>query len=71
MTSNEQNTGAKAMIRRGDKVRIKPEFQDPGDDSVEWVALEDEDGGRVRIQPQLGLEINPNQVVEVSMLETE
>jgi len=33
------------MIKKGDRIRIKPEWQDPGDDKFIWVALEDEDGG--------------------------
>lgn len=56
-------------IKAGDAVRIKPEWQDPGDSNYVWIALEDEDGGRVRIQPQLGLPINPNTVVPTFMLE--
>ena len=60
------------MIKKGDTVRIRPEWQDPGDDAFMWVALEDEDGGRVRIAPiNTGLEFPPNQVVEVQMLETD
>lgn len=58
------------MIRKKDIVRIKPEFQDKGDDSLVWVALEDEDGGRVRISPlNTGLKLPPNQVVSTNMLE--
>lgn len=58
------------MIRAGTQVRIRPEWQDPGDEQVIWVALEDEDGGRVRIEPaNLGLPFPPNQVVETRMLE--
>lgn len=57
-------------IKKGDPVRIKPEYQDPGDDEFEWVATEDEDGGRVRISPSnIGLNIRPNTVVTVDMLE--
>lgn len=57
------------MIRAGDQVAIRPEWQDPGDEHVKWVALENEDGGRVRIQPiNLGLSFPPNQVVETRML---
>lgn len=57
------------MIKKGDKVRIKPEWQDAGDESFTWIALEDEDGGRVRISPvDIGLAIPPNQVVNVDML---
>ncbi len=60
---------ARRFIRRGDRLRICPQWQDPGDDEIEWIALEDEDGGRVRIQPQLGLPIPPNQVVTTEMVE--
>lgn len=57
------------MIRKGDVVRILPEWQDAGDDQVQWIAVEDESKGRVTIQAQFGLPINPQQVVMVSMLE--
>ena len=56
-------------IRHGDKVRIKPEWQDPGDDTIEWIAIEDENSGRVRIEPQLDLTFKPNQVVTTDMVE--
>jgi hypothetical protein len=60
------------VIKKGDAVRIKPAWQDAGDDAMNWVAIEDEDGGRVRIRPQnTGLRFPPNQVVLVSMLEPE
>lgn len=60
------------MIRKGDTVRIKPEWQDDGDDTFHWIAVEDEDGGRVRIQAtNTGLRFPPNQVVQTSMLELE
>ena len=29
------------MIRKGDKVTIKPEWQDDGDDQFDWFAAED------------------------------
>lgn len=58
------------MIRAGDQVAIRPEWQDPGDEHVKWVALEDEDGGRVRIQAtNLELRFPPNQVVETFMVD--
>ena len=60
----------KTTIRKGDTIRIKPEWQDPGDDKFHWIALEDEDGGRVRIAPtNTGLNIPPNQVVDTNMVE--
>ncbi|WP_275099860.1 hypothetical protein [Sedimenticola hydrogenitrophicus] len=60
------------MIKKGDTVVIKPEWRDPGDEDFHWIALEDEDGGRVRIAPtDTGMAIEPNYVVETSMLEGE
>lgn len=34
------------MIRKGDIVRIKPQWQDPGDDQTTWIARSDEIDGR-------------------------
>jgi len=57
------------MIRAKDTVQIKPEFQDSGDKQLIWIALEDEDGGRVRIAPiNTGMKYPPNQVVTTEML---
>jgi hypothetical protein len=56
------------MIQQGQRVYIRPEWQDSGDGDFVWTALEDEDGGRVLIGADLGLAINPTQVVLVSML---
>jgi hypothetical protein len=57
-------------IAAGDQVFIKPEFQDEGDDQFIWQAIEDEDGGRVKIAPiNIGLPIIPNQIIETRMLE--
>ncbi|MCG3148098.1 MAG: hypothetical protein PCFJNLEI_01540 [Verrucomicrobiae bacterium] len=56
-------------IKKGDTVRIKTEWQDDGDDKIKFIAIEDEDGGRVRIEAQLDMPINPNQVVTTEMVE--
>lgn len=57
-------------ITKGTHLRIKPEWQDEGDDEFQWIAIEDEDGGRVCISPLgTGLEITPNQVVTTEMVE--
>jgi hypothetical protein len=57
-------------IKRGEQVRIKPEWQDKGDDAFTWMATEDEAGGRVSICPiDIGLTIKPIQRVESRMLE--
>jgi len=57
------------QFKKGDHIKIRPEWQDAGDDKIEWICLEDEDGGRVRIQPLLDLSMNPNQVVTAEMIE--
>ena len=58
------------MIRRNDPVRIAPAWRDAGDENIEFVALEDESGGRVLIGA-LGVlnSFVPAQVVAVDMLE--
>jgi hypothetical protein len=57
------------MIKSGEEVKIKPEWQDPGDDKITWIAVDDEEKGRVTIQAQLDLPIKPTQVVKVEWLE--
>jgi hypothetical protein len=59
------------MIRKGDTVKIKAEWQDEGDDLITFIAVDDEEKGRVTIEAQLGLPYNPQQVVRVAMLVTE
>lgn len=56
-------------IKAGDRVRIKQKWQDEGDDQIAWIAIDDEDKGRVTIESQLGLAINPTQVVNVEWVE--
>jgi hypothetical protein len=57
------------MILKGDKVQIKPEWQDAGDDRFTWIAVDNEENGRVMISPtNTGLPIAPTQVVHVDML---
>jgi hypothetical protein len=68
---NEANQEGRTLhsFKKGDLVKIRPEWQDTGDEGIEWVCLDDEDGGRVCIQPKLGMSIDPNQVVSVDMIE--
>lgn len=52
-------------ILKGDSIRINPEFQDDGDNKFKWVALWDEENGRVDITPiDIGLNILPVYTVE-------
>jgi hypothetical protein len=56
-------------IRKGDPVKIRPEWQDEGDEEFEWVAVDDEEKGRVTISPvNIGMKILPRQTVNVEML---
>lgn len=57
------------MIKHGDCVRIRPEWADPGDEKIVFVAVDDESKGRVTIMAMLGLSINPTQVVSVEMID--
>jgi hypothetical protein len=57
------------MIRKGHQVHLKPEWQDAGDDQFTWIALEDEDGGRVKIATLIpDFTFLPVEVVQTRML---
>ena len=57
------------MIRKGDAIQIKPEWQDAGDYRFVWVAVDHEENGRVMIAPiNTGLAIAPRYVVNVDWL---
>ena len=59
------------MIKEGDRVFIKPEWQDKGDAELEWRAIENEDGGRVKISPVMpNLPLPPVYVVRTDWLVT-
>ena len=57
------------MIKKGTQVRIKPEWQDAGDEQITWIAAEDEDGGRVLVVAELGMAVNPSYRIETDKLE--
>ena len=58
------------MIRKGQIVRCKKECQDEGDHAIVFVAVDDEDGGRVEVEAvNLGLFIRPRQIVRSFMVE--
>lgn len=57
------------MIKKGNIVKFKPEYQDKGDDKFIFVAMENQDGDRVRVQVQNSLKnFKPNSIVKVSMI---
>jgi hypothetical protein len=57
-------------IKKGMKVTFKPEWQDAGDSEIEFIAIEDEYSGRVRVEAQLGMFINPIQLVLTEYIST-
>ena len=59
------------MIKKGDIITIKPEFQDAGDARFIWVARNDEEQGRVDISvvEQAYLTVWPAQTVRSDMIE--
>lgn len=56
------------MIRQGQVVTFKPAFRDPGDEGITFRATDNEEKGRVTVEAQIGLPINPRQVVLVEWL---
>lgn len=56
------------MNLTGQIVRFKPEWQDRGDETVVFRVVED-NGDRLLVRAELGLEINPTHVVQRDMVE--
>lgn len=57
-------------IKEGDVVTFKPEHRDPGDESITFRALDDENRGRFMVVAELGLSVNPTHVVRVEWVAT-
>jgi hypothetical protein len=57
------------MIKAGDLVTFKKAYQDDGDNGFMFFAVDDEEKGRVTIEAEIGMKINPRQVVSVFMIE--
>lgn len=58
------------LILKGDEVRIRPEWQDDGDGTFTWLAVSDEEQGRVDVRCLgAGLAIAPCQTMESRMVE--
>ena len=62
---------SKAVIKKGDIITIKPQWQDAGDASFTWVARNDEENGRVDISAvELAyMDVWPAQTVRTDMIE--
>ena len=57
------------MIRKGDVVKFKPKWQDPGDDKIEFRAVDDEYDGRVELVASINLPLKPTQIVPIKWLD--
>ena len=62
---------SKAVIKKGDIITIKPQWQDAGNASFTWVARYDEENGRVDISAvELAyMDVWPAQTVRSEMIE--
>ncbi len=62
------------MIRKGMRVFFKPEFQDAGDETVTFIALEDESAGDTSLDVLYDLPkfaIKPHQIVPIQTIDRE
>ena len=57
------------MIKKGDVVKFKPEWQDHGDDQIEFRAEGDEYDGRVEVVACVDLPLKPTQIVPTKWLD--
>lgn len=58
------------MIKKGNVVKFKPEWQDKGDEKIVFRAVDDEYDGRVRVVACVDMNLNPEQIVPVDWLDT-
>lgn len=57
-------------FKKGDKIKIKKEWQDRDDDKYEWYVVDDEEKGKVTISPKISaMRIQPTQIVMTDMIE--
>ena len=56
-------------IRAGQVVRILPTYQDPGDEEIQFIAIDDESNGRILVEIQIDLPIKPTQIVFSHMID--
>ena len=59
-----------SQIKTGDRIFIKPEWQDAGDDKKEWYCVKDSDGKMLGISAKSDLPFPPWQWVDIGMVES-
>ena len=57
------------LIRKGDRIFFKPEWQDKGDSEKTFVAMEDQHNNNVAVVCLLGMVINPWHYARLDMIE--
>ena len=65
MSSEKPTEG---LVRAGQVIRLLPQFYDQGDEALEFIAVDDEEKGRVLVQVQVDLPIKPTQIVYSYMI---
>ena len=58
-----------SLVRAGQVIRLLPHFYDEGDEEFEFIAVDDEEKGRVLVQVQVDLPIKPTQIVYSYMID--
>ena len=59
------------LIKKNDIVKIKPEFLSAieKEKNIVYIACDDEEKGRVIVEAQWGMQINPQEVITSDMIE--
>jgi heme oxygenase len=57
-----------SLVKKGDIVVLKKEYRD--DDRIIFIAVDDEEKGRVIVEAEIGFRINPTYVVTRDMIES-
>jgi len=57
-----------SLVKKGDILVLKKEYRD--DDRIIFIAVDDEEKGRVTVEAEIGLRINPTYVVTRNMIES-
>lgn len=58
------------MLVKGDKIRILPQYQDPGDEDFTWIVVGDEEKGRVDVSPvSIQMHVKPVYTLRVEQVE--
>jgi hypothetical protein len=56
------------QVKKGDIVVLKKEYRD--DDKIIFIAIDDEEKGRVTVEAEIGFTFNPTYVVTREMIES-